>query len=283
VQNGQSMILVAGATGNAGGAVGRALVAEGEDVRALVRPSTDQSALPPGVDAVVGDLNQPASLDEALDGVSAVFLLSGYEDMPATLARIGDAGAERVVLLSSSAAPGGDMSNAVARYHILSEQQLRDSGLPCTILQPNTFMSNSFDWLPQIKAGDTVRAPFASVRVATIDPDDLGAVAAAALTSDAHEGRVYRLSGPESLSPADRVRELGNVLGRDLHFDAQSDADARAEMSSSMPAEYVDAFFSFFAEGTLDESEVLPTVRKITGREPRSFEQWATAHADAFR
>jgi hypothetical protein len=49
-----------------------------------------------------------------------------------------------------------------------------------------------------------------------------------------------------------------------------------------MPAEYVDAFFSFFADGTLDESQVLPTVQEVTGRPPRSFEQWARTHADAF-
>jgi hypothetical protein len=53
-------------------------------------------------------------------------------------------------------------------------------------------------------------------------------------------------------------------------------------MSASMPAEYVDAFFSFFVDGTLDESEVLPTVEEITGRPPRTFEQWARAHAGAF-
>ena len=51
-------------------------------------------------------------------------------------------------------------------------------------------------------------------------------------------------------------------------------------MTAAMPAEYVDAFFSFFVDGTLDESQVLPTVREVTGREPRSFVQWARAHAD---
>jgi hypothetical protein len=53
-------------------------------------------------------------------------------------------------------------------------------------------------------------------------------------------------------------------------------------MTGSMPPEYVDAFFSLFADGTLDESQVLPTVQAVTGRQPRSFEQGALAHADAF-
>ncbi len=277
------MILVTGATGNAGGAVVRALVSAGEDVRALIRPGGDQSALPAGAEGVAGDLNRPETLSAALAGVRTVFLLSGYQDMPGVLAEIRRAGVERVVLLSSSAAPGGDMSNAVARYHILSETAVRGSGLPWTFLQPNSLMSNALQWRSQLQAGDVVHAPFADVRVATIDPHDVAAVAAEALTSGGHEGRSYRLSGPESLLPADRVAVLAKVLGRDLRFEGQSDADARAEMSATMPSEYVEAFFSFFADGKLDESKVLPTVQEVTGRQPRTFEQWARAHAGAFR
>jgi uncharacterized protein YbjT (DUF2867 family) len=274
------VILVTGATGNAGGATVRAVVAAGEPVRALVR-DPDHAPLPAGVDAVAGDLNRPETLAAHLDGVTAAFLLSGYEGLEQTLANMRRAGVERVVLLSSSAAPSGDLTNAVARYHILSERAVRESGLGWTFLQPNTFMTNTFQWLPQLRQGDVIRAPFAHVSVATIDPDDIGAVAAAALTSDAHEGRAYRLSGPESLTAADRVAILAAVLGRDLRFEAQPDDEARAEMSAAMPAEYVDAFFRFFVDGDLDESAVVPTVQEVTGRPPGSYEAWARAHADA--
>jgi uncharacterized protein YbjT (DUF2867 family) len=277
------VVLVAGATGNAGGAVVRALSAAGEQVRALVRAGAEGSQFPAGTEVVVGDLNDPETLRPHLERVSAVFLLSGYERKTETLAAMRDARVERVVLLSSSAAPGGDMGNAVARYHILSEQAVRESGLGWTFLQPNSFMSNTFQWIPQLRSGDVVRAPFAGVPVATIDPDDLGAVAAAALTSPAHEGRAYRLSGPEPLLPADRVATLAALLGRDLRFEALSDDEARAEMTGAMAPEYVDAFFSFFADGKLDESEVLPTVQEVTGREPRTFDAWAKDHAEAFR
>ena len=276
------MILVTGATGNAGGAVVRALTTAEEEVRAVVREA-DHQALPAGAEAVVGDLNRPDTLAPHLDGVSAAFILSGYEGLEETLANMHRAGVERVVLLSSSAAPSGDLTNAVARYHILSERTVRESGLAWTFLRPNSFMSNTFQWLPQLRQGDVIRAPFPDARVATIDPDDLGAVAAAALTSRAHEGRAYRLSGPESLLPAERVMTLAKVLGRELRFEGQSNEEARAEMSEAMPPEYVDAFFKFFADGELDESQVLPTVEEITGRPPGTFEEWARAHSDVFR
>jgi uncharacterized protein YbjT (DUF2867 family) len=276
------VILVTGASGNAGGAVVRALVGSGERVRAVVRDAA-RARWPAGVEPAVANLNVPATLVPHLKGVTAAFLLSGYDGLGETLANMRDARLERVVLLSSSAAPAGDETNAVARYHILSERAVRASGLAWTFLQPNTFMTNTLQWTAQLRQGDVIRAPFSDVSVATIDPDDIGAVAAVALTSDAGEGRAYRLSGPESLKPAQRVEILADVLGRPLRFEGQTNDEARAEMSAAMPAEYVDAFFRFFVDGDLDESAVLPTVQEVTGRMPRSFEAWARAHADAFR
>ena len=276
------MILVTGATGNAGGGVVNGLLELGADVRGLVREGSE-SKLPNGVEAAVGDLNDPESLRGALEGVDAVFLLSGYEGIDLSLGLMGDAGVDRVVLLSSSAAPTGDLDNAVARYHILSERAVSESGLPWTFLRPNSFMSNALRWLPQLKEGNVIHAPFAEVAISTIHPDDLGAVAARALASGEHEGQTYRLSGPEALRPAEQVAILAKFSGRDLRFEAQSNEDARTEMEAAMPKAYVDAFFEFFVDGTVDETTVHPSVRELTGRHPRSFEEWAEANADAFR
>jgi uncharacterized protein YbjT (DUF2867 family) len=276
------MILVTGATGNAGGGVVNGLLELGAGVRGLVREGSEAD-LPEGVEAAAGDLNDPESLRAPLDGVSAVFLLSGYEGIERSLALMSEAGVERVVLLSSSAAPTGDLDNAVARYHILSERAVRESGLPWTFLQPNSFMSNAYRWLPQLEKGDVIRGPFGEVAISTIDPDDLGAVAARALATNEHEGKTYRLSGPEALTPGEQVAIMAKYAGRDMRFEAQSDEEARAEMEGQMPKEYVDAFFEFFSDGTVDETTVHPTVREVTGREPRSFEEWAEAHADGFR
>jgi len=239
--------------------------------------------LPDEVQTAAGDLNEPDSVDPALAGVEGVFLLSGYRDMPGLLERMRTAGVERIVLLSGGAAIASNLDNAVSRYMVGSEEAVRRSGVAWTILRPCAFMSNALRWAPQLRAGDVVTAPFAEVANAVIDPDDIARVAVDALTSDGHEDRAYRLTGPESLLPADQMRVLATALGRDLRFEAQSNEDARAEMSANMPAEYVKAFFSFNVDGTLDESRVLPTVEEITGQPPRRFEQWARSHADAFR
>jgi uncharacterized protein YbjT (DUF2867 family) len=275
------VILVTGAAGNAGGGVVDGLVGLGAEVRAAVRPGSEEQ-LPGGVEAAATDLNDPDSVRRAAEDATAAFLLSGYEGIDGSLASLRDGGVERVVLLSSSAAPTGKLDNAIAAYHIRSEQAVRESGLRWTFLRPNSFMSNAYRWLPQLENGDVIRAPFGDVAISVIDADDLGAVAARALTTPDHEGRTYRLSGPEALRPAEQVAILAKYCGRDLRFEGQADEEARAEMEQAMPRAYVDAFFEFFSEGLIDETTVHPTVKQVTGREPHSFEQWAEAHAEAF-
>ncbi|WP_063127165.1 hypothetical protein [Nocardia fusca] len=72
------------------------------------------------------------------------------------------------------------------------------------------------------------------------------------------------------------------MLGRELRCEALTPAQARAEMEATMSEEYVDAFFRFFVDGTLDESIIYPTVEEVTGRPARTFEEWTSAHISAF-
>ncbi|MGI5131917.1 NAD(P)H-binding protein [Pseudonocardia sp. CA-107938] len=272
------MIVVTGATGNVGGELVRQLAERGEAVRGVVRTAT--AALPDGAERAVGDLNEPESLRAAFAGADALFLLAGYPD--AVLEEARAAGITRVALLSGGSAATGRTDNAVSQYMIATERAVQASGLDWTFLRPSGFMSNTLQWTEQLAAGDVVRAPFADVPIAVIDPADIAAVALEALTSDGHAGKAYLLTGPEPLLPADRLRILGDVLGRDLRFEAEPNDEAWTRMSASMPERYVRAFFSFYVDRTLDESIVYPTVAEVTGRPPRTFEQWATAHAAAF-
>jgi uncharacterized protein YbjT (DUF2867 family) len=274
-------LLVTGASGNVGAELVSALAGNGEHVRALSRAGAARG-LPPAVEGVRGDLDEPASLAAPLTGVDGLFLLPGYRDMPGILEQARKAGVRRVVLLSGGSAGSGDMTNAVTAYMVRSETAVRESGLSWTILRPAAFMSNALRWKPLLAEGDVLRLPFARVRTATVDPFDIAAVAAAALTEAGHHGQIYQLTGPQSLLPVEQVEILARVLGRGLRFEAQGDEEARIEMSASMPTEYVDAFFDFYVAGSLDESAVLPTVEAVTGRAPRTFEEWARNHAGEF-
>jgi uncharacterized protein YbjT (DUF2867 family) len=119
------MILVTGATGNVGAELARALAGGGEEGRALIRRDADRAKLPAGVDAFVGDLSRPETLAGAVDGVSAIHLLGGYEGTERLLPDASRARVERVVLQSSSAVWSGDTSNAVARYRSTDSDHTR--------------------------------------------------------------------------------------------------------------------------------------------------------------
>jgi uncharacterized protein YbjT (DUF2867 family) len=238
--------------------------------------------LPSGVERAGGDLELPESLTPALDGVRAMFLIGGWGDMPGLLRRIGRAGVEHVVLLTSRCVVGGRADNAVTRMWLDSEAAVRDSGLAWTILRPSGYQANALRWLPQLRRGDVVRAPWPDIPIAAIDPADIGAVAAIALTEPGHDGAAHALSGPEALTPGDQVETLAAVLARPLRYEPLSDAQAREAMAADTPAPFIDAFFRFFSGGEFDDAPVLDTVQRITGRPPRRFEEWARAHTDAF-
>ncbi|MGW5379188.1 NAD(P)H-binding protein [Nocardia sp. NPDC003999] len=271
------MILVTGATGNVGAEVVQALAAAGEPVRALVR-DPQRAVVPPEAEAVAGDLTSPETL--SFDGVRALFLLPGY---PAVAQAAAKAGVEHIVQLSGVSAGTGDTSNAITRYMLASEREVTEYAAAWTILRPCAFASNALRWLPQLREGDVIRAPFPDVRTAALDPQDIGAVAATVLRGNSHHGEILWPTGPEPLTPAEQVAILAEAIGRDLICQGLGDEEARADMLRTTPVEYVDAFFDFYVNGAIDESIVRPTVEEVVGRAPRTFGQWATAHADAFR
>ena len=270
------MIAVTGATGNVGGELVRALVGRGEGVRAVAR-HPDPAALPDGVEVAAADLAEPGSFGPALDGARGLFLLGGFA-APDLLATSRAAGVDHVVLLTSRCVVGGRPDNAVTRMWLDAEAAVRASGLAWTILRPSGFHSNALRWLPQLRAGDVVRAPWPDVAIASIDPADIAAVAAVALTEPGHEGTAPAVSGPKPLVPADLVATLAEVLDRPLRYEPQGEEDARAGMAADMPAPFVDALFRFFSDGEFDDAPVLDTVLAVTGRKPRTFEEWALAH-----
>ncbi len=275
------MILVSGATGNVGGQVVAALAGRAGEVGALSRKEP-AIPWPDGVRPVIGDLGEPESFADSLAGVTSAFLLSGYPKEGELLRNLAQAGVEHVVLLSANSAVNGDLENVVSRYHVLSEKAVQESGLGWTILRPVSFMSNTLQWVPQLKAGDQVEEPFADVPVAVVDPADIGAVAAEALLSTEHLGQTYRLTGPEALVPGDRARILAETLGRPIQFVPQDDERARVVLRERMEPPYIDAFFDFFRGGRYDEATVSDVVPTVTGRPGSTFAHWAREHAGEF-
>ena len=275
------MILITGATGHIGSELIAALLpAQAGHIRVLTR--NPDAVFPDGTQKVVADLGD-SDLAPVLDGVHAVFLLTDGLNIAAhdhrLIAAAQQAGVERIVKLSVRSV-GHDATDPITTWHRAGEEAIRDSGIGWTFLRPTALMSNALNWAPMIATDQVVHAPFAAGRAAVVDPADIAAVAAASLTDDGHNHRVYELTGPEPLSPTDQVAILSQVLDRDLRYAETDPADTLAQMVSyGMPEELAHAIIEMF-RSTLEPYNSEPTgdITTVTSRPARSFTDWAQAH-----
>jgi uncharacterized protein YbjT (DUF2867 family) len=280
-------VLVTGATGRVGRRVIDRLLEAGVPVRALTRRRAEVR-LPSAVEVVSGDLTAPESLDAGLQGVSAVFLVwtLPLTTAPAVIERLATH-TQRVVFLSSphrTPHPFFQQPNPAATLHADIERLIAESGLASTMIRPGMFASNALHWWSvPIKNGEVIRWPYAAAETAPIDERDVAAVAARALCDDGHAGGDYVLTGPESLSQAEQVRIIGAAIGRRTQFQELSQDEFRRETAETWPRPVVDMLLAAW-EATMGRPAFMTsTVLDVVGSPPRTFAQWATDHARAFR
>lgn len=271
-------ILVTGATGTLGRHVVKRLRQAGQTVRALTRTPAEATGLPDDVEVVGGDLTKPQTLAAALDGVSAVHLLgaTGHDHAPLhtglqITAMAAEAGVRRLTVLSVG--EGGEL-----------EQAVRDSSLEWTFVWPIDFMSNALGWAEVIRHTAEVREPYANRRTASADETDVADVVATVLARGGHAGRSLIVSGPEALTPADKVSAIAAATGREIRFTELTDDQARRQWRlEGWPEEGIDFMLHMWATVPETVARVTSAVEEVVGRPPRTFAQWADAHADAFR
>ena len=271
------MNVVTGATGLAGSQVVRALLDRGEPVRAFVRdPDKARQLLGEQVEPVVGDLDQPETIEAALGGVDRLFLLttqSGRQpDWERTvIAAAAGAGVAHVVKLSVFRAEERSPLR-FARQHREAERVLEQSGLAWTMVRPVFLMQN----LRAMVRDGAIYTAAGDGRVAMIDARDIAAVAAAALTTSGHEGKTYTLTGPEALSFDDVASKLSQQSGEQIRHARVSVDDVRTALESAgVAAWFADdmaRLHAMLAAGY--EDLVTDDVRAVTGSPPRTLTQF---------
>lgn len=277
------MILVTGATGNVGRNLVRELLDAGAPVRALTRDPR-RAGLPDGVDVARGDLTDAESLASALRGVERAFLFPVHGRLGAFLDAATRAGLKQVVLLSSQSVVDEHLSRErMGRLNAADEQAVIASGVPWTFLRPGPFMVNDLPWAWGVKAEGVVRAAYGDAATAPVDERDIAAVAARALLDDEHLGQAHELTGPQSLTQVERVRILGEVLGRELRFEELTPEEARERMTRHLEAETVDSLLRMFARQSGTTVPVSTAVPDVTGRPAHTYAEWAAHHAGDFR
>jgi uncharacterized protein YbjT (DUF2867 family) len=257
-------------------------------VRVLVRDpatTTARALAEAGAEIATGDLGEPASLDEAMSGVTGVVLVSPAVPAQelAVVASAARAGAGHVVKATSKAP--ADSPIARRRWQAEIEAGLTASAIPHTLLRSNAYMQNLLMLAPAIATTSTFGSAAGQGRTGLVDARDVAAVAAEIITSPAaHAGKTYWLTGPELLSNYDVATVLSKLLGRaityrELTFEQNKDAMIRAGVPEQI-AEMNAQAFSLTADG--DAEWVTPDVPSLLGRPARSFEQFAADYAAAF-
>ncbi len=271
-------ILVLGSTGNVGKALVEMLRAAGETVVAASRTA--------GPGAVRFDYGDASTFEAALDGVDRVFLMTppghfAAHELMGPFLDVVLAGERKVVLLSAD----GVQFNEQAPLRQV-ELRIERSGRPFVFLRPNWFMDNFHTfWLAPMRAAGLIPVPAGEARTAFIDARDIAASAAAVLRSDAFDNQAFTLSGPEALTYAEAAAVLSRHAGRTLTYQHVEDEAFVASLTGAgLPADYAGLLvllFSFVRMGAA--SQVTDSVKRLTGREAGTLEEYAARHADAWR
>jgi uncharacterized protein YbjT (DUF2867 family) len=279
-------ILVTGSTGNVGSRLVKLLSSRGQSVRAFTRTG-ERDRFGNGVEVAEGDFTDKESLRRALDGVSRMYLLSAGHQLEEYEANaIEAAKAARLELVVKHSVAGAQYkASDIPRWHRAGEERLEASGLPYAFIRPASFASNALFWSGSVKSQGMVYGALGDAALPVIDPDDIAEVAAVTLTTPGHTGKAYEISGPEALTTEHQVKTLGSVLGRDLKYVNVPDSAARESMiGMGMPPRFVDAMIGLMQLlRSMGRIEPTDQVRAVTGRQPRTFRQWAEANAGAFR
>ena len=283
-------ILITGVTGTTGSATLQQLKGKGLALRVMTRSAEKAAAFEKeGISAVVADYGDPASLARALDGVERAFLVhSPSLDIPkhekAFIDAAQKAGVKKIVALSVIGA-GPDGPLRLSRMHAEVESHLQNSGMAYTILRPHSFLQNLLGNIPTIKGQGAMYGNHGEAKVPLIDARDIGAVAAAALTEEGHDGKVYTLTGPAAISYQEVAGAIGRAIGKEVHFvNVPDEAAKQGLMGAGFPEWLADDLVTLSQWGRqVGEQQPSEDVSAVLGRPAHSLEDFARDYAGAFK
>jgi uncharacterized protein YbjT (DUF2867 family) len=280
------MILVTGARGGVGRELLVQLLEAGEPVRGGYHSAS--TAGEGGPDAVVFDLDRPETLAAGLDGIESMFLVGAMgprqtEQELAAVAAAEEAGVRRVVKLSVWRAD--ELLTPIARIHRPVEDALESSSLRWTFLRPNFYMQNfSRQMATSIATAGQIAQPAAWAPISFVDSRDVARAAAAVLTGDGHDGRVYSLTGPQALTFERAAQTFAAVLDQPCVFVELSDEEARGRMlDRGLPEFYADALLEVsraYRDGGAET--VTDDMEQLTGQRPTSLSTFVRDYQHIF-
>jgi NAD(P)H dehydrogenase (quinone) len=234
-------IVVTGATGHLGHLIVEALLRDGVAPSDIVAGGRNLGKLDDlaakGVRIATIDYNDPSTLTAVLAGADTLMLVSAsepgkrVEQHKAAIDAAVAAGVTRIVYTS---APRATTSHLIlAPEHKGTEELIAASGIPSTILRNGWYTENYVRSVPQLTATGELVSSVGDGRVASASRKDYADAAAAVLTTDGHEGKVYELSGDAAWSQADLAAAISEVTGTTVTYVPKTTEEHAAILKSA--------------------------------------------------
>ncbi|TMR24999.1 SDR family oxidoreductase [Nonomuraea turkmeniaca] len=275
------MMVVTGASGHLGRLVIEELKKRVPAERIVAAARTPEKAADLGVEVREADYDRPETLKDALRGATKVLLISGLEvNRVRQHASVVDAAKEAGAVLAYTSAPKADSTEAaLAADHKATEEYIKASGVAYTLLRNNWYHENyaqSIMMAPQLGA---VYGAAGDGRIAAAARADYAAAAAAVLTGDGHEGKVYELAGDTAWTLADLAAEISAVTGKEIAYqnlpkDDYAGVLAGAGLPAPMPDVMADVDVNISRGWLADTPGAL---RELTGRPTQPIGEYVRA------
>lgn len=284
-------IFVSGATGNIGREVVKQLIEKGLYVRAGVHSEQKAGILKElGAEVVPIDLNDVKNIQTMLEGVEKAFslipLLPNLAELGANFVKAAKITGVKYIVWSSGMGADSPQAITLGKWHREAEKAVEASGIPYTIVRPNSFMQNYVNFAGHtIKNQNAFYFPQGDGKISLIDVRDIAAVISILLTERGHEGKAYNLTGAEAISNYKIAEILSEITGRTINYiDVPVKAARQSMKDMGMPEVIVEALLELSAIIKAGyTSEVSPAVEQITGKQPILFRQFAKDHIQFFK
>lgn len=277
------MIILTGATGQLGRIVAAHLVSRlpADQIGVSVRdPQKAADLMALGVRVRQGDFSDPASLLNAFEGATQIFLVSSNArahggDPLAQHAAVIDAaravGARRIVYTSQMAA-SPTSAFGPALDHATTEKMLAESGLAWTALRNGFYASSALGMMGKAVETGVMQTPVDG-KIAWTAHADLGEAAAILLTSEGqYDGPTPPLTGSQTLDFSDLTAIASELLGRPIRHETFPDDELA--MKLGIPAGAAKFLLGMYLASRAGEFiPVDPTLAQLLGRAPMTVRE----------
>lgn len=214
--------LVIGGTGKVGSVAVRHLVKKGRIVRVFTHSPEKAAALPEGVEACIGDLDQPETIPPAFDGVDEMVLILAVnpkeEDRGlAAVEAAKAASVKRLVFISLVHGPGTEEVPFYRSKKVI-EAAFMQSDMEWAVIRSSSFFQSDAGLKSDIVDKGIFSAPIGSTGVCRIDTRDVGYAVAEALTKEPFETGEFRIFGPEALTGESIAGIYTKLLGKPIRY-----------------------------------------------------------------